>query len=189
MTFDGEDNVFYGSALQWNQTHVVTPECPGRPDSRFADNTAAGSQLLIVDGPGTGQYRRVVAADMPATGQCSFELDKPFVGLDDIPISNISIVVAAFTGRNIFDRNTFEDGGAFQFCASALSLTFCRSICRQRWHRFPCIGIGCLRPRLLRSVMLLWCGRQLWDARYCRWNDLSADRGRVEQVRPRNNHC
>ena len=114
--------MFYGSALQWNQTHVVTPECPGRPDSRFADNTAAGSQLLIVDGPGTGQYRRVVAADMPATGQCSFELDKPFVGLDDIPISNISIVVAAFTGRNIFDRNTFEDGGPFQFCASALSL-------------------------------------------------------------------
>ena len=108
MTFDGEDNVFYGTALQWNQTHVVTPDCPGRPDSRFGDNTAAGSQLLITDGPGTGQYRRVVAADMPPTGQCSFELDKPFVGLENIPLSNIcaqqlchaAIVMATFTSRN-----------------------------------------------------------------------------------------
>ena len=138
MTFDGEDNVFYGTASMWNDTHVITPDCPGRPDSRYAGNNAAGSQIMIVDGPGTGQYRRVVAADMPPvspasgeagvsgqdvtkrtaaqTRECMFELDKPFVGLENIPLSNITITIAAFTGLNIFDRNTFEDGGPFQFC-------------------------------------------------------------------------
>ena len=122
MTFDGEDNVYYGTATEWNETHVITPNCPGRPDSRFPDAlfSVAGSQLMIVDGPGTGQYRRVITGDMPTSGQCFFAIDKPFDGLNNVPLGNITFVVAAFTGRNIFDRNTFEDGGPFQFYNSGV---------------------------------------------------------------------
>ena len=48
------------------------------------------------------------------------ELDKPFHGLEGVALANITLVVAAFTGLNIFDRNTFEDCGPFQFCEPQL---------------------------------------------------------------------
>ena len=78
MTYDGEDGVFHGSPSSFNATHVMTTSCPGRPDSRFVGNTVAGSQILVVAGPGTGQHRRIVDAHMPdgVDGACWFAIDK-----------------------------------------------------------------------------------------------------------------
>jgi hypothetical protein len=41
-------------------------------------------------------------------------------GLEGVPVENITIVITSFTGRNIFDRDTFEDGGPFQFYNSGI---------------------------------------------------------------------
>lgn len=126
MTFDGEDGVYHGTVASVNTTHLVTPDCPGRPDSRFAGpvvdvNPVVGSQIVIVDGIGTGQLRRVVNASMPPEGACWFLLDKPFQGLDGVDPQNITIAILAFTGENIFERDTFEDCGPFQVMSTSNS--------------------------------------------------------------------
>ena len=120
MTYDGEDGVYHGHPTSINATHVVTPECPGRPDSRFPGNNVTGSQIVVVDGIGVGQYRRVVDAFMPTEGPCWFALDKPFEGMNNAPVINVTVAIAAFTGQNIFDRDTFEDCGPFQVSETCL---------------------------------------------------------------------
>eukprot|EP01043_Picozoa_sp_COSAG02_P025488 COSAG02_NODE_1435_length_12610_cov_7.021181_2_plen_950_part_00 len=120
---DGADTVYYGAPSTLNATHVTAPSCPGIADSRFEGNTVAGSQIMVVAGPGTGQYRRVVrygrgesdsySSDSMVIAQrnCWWELDKPFEGLAGASNRNITIVVAAFTGRNLLIGNTLEDAG------------------------------------------------------------------------------
>lgn len=142
---------YYGQPTALTPTHLTTPDCPGRPDSRFDTDTAAaggpeaqlvGSQIMIVAGPGTGQNRRVVTASTPLAGRCVFELDKPFVGLDGVPLANITLVITAFTGRSLFIDEVLEDCGPLA--------TYNSGIVRR-----PCINTTppTIRRRLVASVL------------------------------------
>jgi hypothetical protein len=138
MTLDGTGSHFYGTPLSINETHVVAPNCPYRIDAHFAEDigvTAAGSYnnpqspmgalLIITDGPGAGQHRRVV--DWGHAGNidsepCWWRLNRPFEGLLDDEIPRITLVVTIFAGRLIFEENNFQDAGRFSLYHSGIEV-------------------------------------------------------------------
>ena len=132
MTYDAEGAQYAGPPTLINATHVVSPNCPGRMDSRFdptnAFNSAPrGGVIAILDGPGAGLYRRVVgwgATGAPTnydTAPCWWAIDRPFPdALGAANTSAMSMVVTFFAGRSLFVGNTFADTGHFQLYHSGI---------------------------------------------------------------------
>ena len=69
--------------------------------------------VLITDGPGAGQYRRIVtwgATGDIDTDPCWWRLDRPFGGsFEKADLAQMQIVVTFFQGESIFTDNRFED--------------------------------------------------------------------------------
>ena len=133
MTYDAEGAQYAGAPLTINATHVTTPNCPGRMDSRFRDtnnyNSAPeGGVIAILDGPGAGLHRRIV--EWGATGApinydskpCWWRIDQPFPSAltSRTNLSAVTLVVTFFAGRSVFASNTFSDTGHFQLYHSGI---------------------------------------------------------------------
>jgi hypothetical protein len=120
MTYDDAGEAYNGRWL--SLTHggrlLTTPggnlsdSRNGGPKQNFAMNE--GKAVVIGNGTGAGQYRRVVnwSWDSSAGGLAKWTLDRPFTVTPDAD-SYISIVT--FRGENIFYRNEYVDAGAFQY--------------------------------------------------------------------------
>ena len=132
MTYDAEGAQYTGPPTLINATHVVSPNCPGRMDSRFdlanAFNSAPrGGVIAILDGPGAGLYRRVIgwgATGAPTnydTAPCWWAINRPFPdALGGANMSAMVMVVTFFAGRSLFVDNTFTDTGHFQLYHSGI---------------------------------------------------------------------
>jgi hypothetical protein len=72
-----------------------------------------GKVVVITNGTGAGQYRRVVdwSWDVSEAGHSHWVLDRPF----DLLSPDSQIEVSTFRGNNIFHNNHYEDCGVFQF--------------------------------------------------------------------------
>ena len=130
MTFDNRGNQYFGpvAGVSADGTNISTF---GR-GAGFGNGNGydvRGGALVIMNGTGAGQIRRILDfrldADLNGTGW--FTIDAPF----DVPLSpstspsvpkwptgqqagNSVISAIPFRGRSIFHRNRFEDTGAHQ---------------------------------------------------------------------------
>ena len=96
--------------------------------------------VVIVNGSGAGQYRRLTDwhwADDP-TEQSSWRLDRPFAFAPE-PDALISIM--PFRGRNIFYQNEHSDSGAFQFYGSGIE-NLVVELTGTRMGGFITVGMG-----------------------------------------------
>ena len=71
MTYDAEGVQYFGSVSALNGSLLTAPNCPGILGARFEPpkseapstmpvSNPRGGMVLITDGPGAGQYRRIV---------------------------------------------------------------------------------------------------------------------------------
>eukprot|EP01052_Picozoa_sp_SAG31_P031527 SAG31_NODE_3349_length_4375_cov_7.496024_2_plen_885_part_00 len=136
MTYDAEGVQFFGTPSALNRTLLRAPHCPGILGARFElpkseavgtlpVSNPRGGMVLILDGPGAGQYRRVV--DWGAAGDvdsepCWWQLNRPFGGsFSEADVAQMQIAVTFFQGESIFTNNRFEDTGHFQLYHSSVS--------------------------------------------------------------------
>merc|ERR1712232_511028 len=93
------------------------------PSSDEHGTDPRGGMIMIVDGPGTGTYRRIVdfkAFGNRDTDSCVWRIDRSFP--DTLPANRslMKIAVLMYSGRNLFIDQVFEDTGHFQFYHSGV---------------------------------------------------------------------
>ena len=72
-----------------------------------------GGGILVLNGTGQGQLRRVVNQSADSDGNAKWVMDKPFIA--PLTPHESWIQVMPFRGRNLFVENTYRDVGAVQF--------------------------------------------------------------------------
>ena len=74
-----------------------------------------GKAVVIANGTGAGQYRRVVdwRWDDSDGGKSWWLIDRPFDVL--VETENVLVEITTFRGNNIFHNNDYSDCGVFQF--------------------------------------------------------------------------
>ena len=80
-----------------------------------------GKAVVLSNGTGAGQYRRVVDWDwdISPNGVSSWVLDKPFTELD--LAENVQVEITTFRGNNIFHNNHYADTGVFQYYGTGMN--------------------------------------------------------------------
>ncbi len=123
VTFDNAGGAWFGPLAAVNGTHVTASgdRIPlNRSDGASSTNgggwVVEGGALIVLNGTGAGQVRRVVSS----TGARDWTLDAPLdaVDLADASAGNGTpsyVQILPFRGRCIFHGNTFRDTGALQF--------------------------------------------------------------------------
>jgi hypothetical protein len=107
-TYDNSGGCYLGPILSINIT-LGTVTGVG---SAIRDECIGGA-VVVLNGTGTGQIRRVVGASTQhSTTNVVYTLDAAFADGAQ-PDGWISVI--PFRGRNIFHRNTYRDVGAVQF--------------------------------------------------------------------------
>lgn len=96
-----------GRRIQVNRTHMR--------EGAGAGWIVEGGALLVLNGSGAGQIRRVVAA--PNNSGTQWTLDSPLEAMDDEggQADGAFVQILPYRGRNIFYRNRLSDVGALQF--------------------------------------------------------------------------
>ncbi len=109
MTLDAGGGAYFGKAEKVDGAKLLLQSDPEfmdyAPEGRKHTDWE-GAAVVILDGKGAGQYRRVVSNE----GRM-WEVDRPW-DIDPDGSSHVSIV--PFRGRYLFIGNAFQDGGAFQ---------------------------------------------------------------------------
>jgi hypothetical protein len=109
MTFDGGSGGYYGKVGAING-QLITLAKNGQTFQWRADKWIGGG-VFIIDGKGTGQYRRIVKQTLDQV-----QVDEPFL----VPPDTSSVIsITTIRDRLYFVNNTVSDGGAFQFYGSA----------------------------------------------------------------------
>jgi hypothetical protein len=120
MTFDDAGGAYFGRVAGADGTTLTTAE-----DTRSAGDIKAGGWaggcVVVLNGTGAGQYRRVV---VPGIGpeptnpnNRTWVVDKPW----DLPPDATSFIqITPYRGRNIFAGSRWSDGGAVQYYGQAL---------------------------------------------------------------------
>lgn len=125
MTYDNAGGAYFGPlASVSSQSDVdIVAAGPRIPLNRFKANSSTtgggwvveGGALIVLNGTGAGQIRRIVAS----TSSTGWTLDAP---LDPVTLSGNAegiepsfVQMLPFRGRNLFHQNHFADVGAFQF--------------------------------------------------------------------------
>lgn len=109
MTLDGGSGAYHGKIESVNGTTIVIPE--GAVTNQWTENKWMGGGLYIIDGKGTGQFRRIKSHTLR-----TIELDEPFLVNPD-ETSEISITTVR---QNLhFINNQTTDIGGYQFYGSA----------------------------------------------------------------------
>jgi hypothetical protein len=84
----------------------------------------AGGAVIVINGTGAGQWRRVVTPGIGAEASNphnrTWVLDRPFRIPPQVGPGGSFVQILPFRGRSIFSGDTWEDGGAFQFYGHAL---------------------------------------------------------------------
>ena len=80
-----------------------------------------GKAVVLSNGTGAGQYRRVVDWDWDTApnGKSWWVLDKPFTALE--MADNVQVEITTFRGNNIFHNNHYEDTGVFQYYGTGIN--------------------------------------------------------------------
>lgn len=114
LTLDAGGGAYFGKVAQVDGVRLTLAEDPQfrdyHPTTHHTDYR--GGVVMILDGNGAGQYRRVTANE----GR-EWEVDRPW----DIPPDETSIIqIGPHRGRHLFIGNDYSDGGAFQLYGAAL---------------------------------------------------------------------
>lgn len=157
MTLDGGSGAYAGHIGNIWEKVLTLPV--GAKTNRFMPERWKGGGVFIVEGRGTGQYRRIVhhTADM-------IELDQPFL-VDPDSTSVISITTVR---KNLFFvDNDVTDAGAYQFYGSAQNCVIAGLKMRR------CNGIVCRGSVLYGGHQPNWyidiVGCQLREGNYSHW--------------------
>jgi hypothetical protein len=115
------------SPLSLNAAHNTRhSSCP--PPIRREDGGWAGGQVLVINGTGAHQFRRILVAGVnvtPSVSNRTWVLDQPFA-VTPATIATGGAAAASFVqlmpfrGRNIFFRDTNTDTGPHQFYGHAV---------------------------------------------------------------------
>ena len=127
MTFDDFGSAYYGSytniTLESDGTAIL--KTPGGNRSTVGgakknDVVNYDKAIVIVNGSGAGQYRRVTEWkwENNPDGESTWHMHRPF---DVDPEPTALVTIMTFRGENIFFQNTHEDSGAFQFYGAGIS--------------------------------------------------------------------
>jgi hypothetical protein len=124
ITFDDAGGSYYGAISSANGTLVETAEdC--KPAGSDEWGGWGGGAVVVVSGPGAGQYRRIVkpgASALPHPGNRTWVVDRPF---SPALVPNQSIVeIEPYRGRIIFADSLLADGGAIQVYGHGLETLF-----------------------------------------------------------------
>ena len=119
MTYDNAGGAYFGTLSSASSTSpVVTTTHLRIPVNRTDGREGAGAgwvveggALIVLNGTGAGQIRRIVSA-ADNTGH-EWILDAPLQHMEDSRDSFVQIL--PFRGRNIFHNNHLSDVGALQF--------------------------------------------------------------------------
>lgn len=120
LTYDNAGGAYFGPLSGVSEAHVTTASdrIPLNRSGTTNSGTGGGwvvvgGALLVLNGSGAGQIRRIVANDSPR----GWTLDTP---LEQVTLANSAdppsfVQLLPFRGRNILHRNRFSDCGAVQF--------------------------------------------------------------------------
>ena len=156
MTSDGPGH--YGSSN--GNTYMDTLNVEGtlfRLDQSFASGILTGKQLLIQEGPGEGQMRRITSNEGNTV-----TVESPFAAAPADRISKVSIMSAR--SNTVFYKNYMYNAGDFQFYGTQLN-TLVINNTFEKTRGF--VSRGCniynfLQPNWYISV----CGNHFLDANY-----------------------
>ena len=120
ITYDNAGGAYFGRLAHVDPASpnitTLDPRIPVNRSSGSSSTTPGGGwvveggALVVLNGSGSGQVRRiVVAAD--AAAPFEWVLDSPLQGID----TDTFVQILPFRGRNIFYRNRLSDVGALQF--------------------------------------------------------------------------
>lgn len=109
MTLDGGSGAYNGKIAKIEGQTIMLPE--GAVTNQWTENKWVGGGVFIVEGKGTGQYRRITKHTLK-----EIELDQPFlVNPDETSVISITTI-----RKNLFFiNNEATDCGAYQFYGSA----------------------------------------------------------------------
>lgn len=124
MTFDDAGGSYFGTLQSVNGTGLVTSnDCWLPQDTEWGG--WGGGAVVVLNGTGAGQWRRIAVPNGNATGNRTWQVDAPFtVTPATAPAAGAAasfVEILPFRGRIIFHRNSYEDTGAFQFYGHAVS--------------------------------------------------------------------
>eukprot|EP00037_Helgoeca_nana_P001409 m.26704 g.26704 ORF g.26704 m.26704 type:complete len:622 (+) comp11832_c0_seq2:743-2608(+) len=121
MTYDNAGGAYFG-VLESVDGVTVTAGGDRIPLNRYGTNNSAtgggwvvtGGALIVLNGTGAGQVRRIVES----VGSRGWVLDLPLDAVDLVANGSRRpsfVQILPYRGRNIFHRNFLSDCGAFQF--------------------------------------------------------------------------
>ncbi|MCK9618775.1 MAG: hypothetical protein M0R21_13185 [Lentimicrobiaceae bacterium] len=112
FTFDATGGAYMGKIANTDGKNLTLASDPVFKRYSKEANDWRNTVVCILDGKGSGQYRRVVSH----SGRM-WEMDQPWL-VDPDTSSIISII--PFRGHALIVNNTFEDGGAVQFYGTSI---------------------------------------------------------------------
>ena len=100
MTFDNAGTNYFGPVLHAS-SDGLTITVPSHPRTPHNQDNIVGGVMVVVNGSGAGQYRRVTSS-FEGT---QFTIDRPLA----VPVDKDGMIeVMPLRGRNIFDREMFD---------------------------------------------------------------------------------
>ena len=112
FTFDATGGAYMGKIANADGKNLTLASDPVFKRYSKEANDWRNTVVCILDGKGSGQYRRVISH----SGR-KWEMDQPWLVAPDTS-SVISII--PFRGHTLIVNNTFEDGGAVQFYGTSI---------------------------------------------------------------------
>eukprot|EP00051_Salpingoeca_urceolata_P006517 m.86074 g.86074 ORF g.86074 m.86074 type:complete len:580 (+) comp14864_c0_seq1:1233-2972(+) len=113
-TFDDAGGSYFGPVASTNGTTLTTLYDTKPSNSDRAPEGWQGGTIMIVNGTGQGQMRRIVKAGIfvsPTPSNRTWVVDRPWTVEPD---STSFIQIYAFRGKIIFEQNLFRDVGPWQ---------------------------------------------------------------------------
>lgn len=121
MTFDDAGGAYFGRvASVAGATTTTAADC--KPPGDMTAGGWAGSVMVVLNGTGAGQWRRVVVPGIDGANKTdarnrTWVLEAPW---DVAPDETSWVQIAPFRGRSIFAGDVWADGGAVQYYGQAL---------------------------------------------------------------------
>lgn len=116
MTYDDAGGAYYGALASVNGTTVTLAD-DSWPAGSWARGAWYGSQIMVINGTGATQSRRIVVPGVNvtnATTNRTWGVDSPFDVAPDVGPGGSFVEIFPFRGRNIFDRDYNIDTGPHQ---------------------------------------------------------------------------
>lgn len=164
MTLDGGSGAYFGKIGNAKGTLITIPE--GVVTNQWTVNRWAGGGVYIIEGRGTGQYRRIINHTID-----SIIIDQPFL----VDPDSTSIISITTVRKNLFYvNNEVIDAGAYQFYGSAQNCVI-SGLKMQR-----CNGIISRGSLIYNGKQPNWYNEivncELKEGNYCHWFGID-DRG------------